>query len=52
MQLITIPFRGSREMVVEVEGSYQGKSEGLVLVRHISNPSIIQMVKIPSITVQ
>ena len=52
MQMITAPFRGAREMVLEVEGTYQGKSEGLVLVRHISNPNIIQAVKIPAISVQ
>ena len=51
IQLMAVPFRGSREMILQVEGANKGNSEGFVLVRHISNPDIIQTVKIPTITV-
>jgi hypothetical protein len=52
IQLLTIPFRGSHDMILHLEGTMKGKSEGLVLVRHISNPEIIQTIKIPSVIVQ
>ena len=52
IQLLTVPFRGSHDMILHLEGTVKGKSEGLVLVRHISNPEIIQTIKIPSVTVQ
>ena len=39
-------------MILHLEGTMKGKSEGLVLVRHISNPEIIQTIKIPSVIVQ
>jgi hypothetical protein len=52
IHLLTVPFRGSRDMILHLEGTMKGKSEGLVLVRHISNPEIIQTIKIPSVIVQ
>ena len=52
IQLLTVPFRGSRDMILHLEGIMKGQSEGLVLVRHISNPEIIQAIKIPKVTVQ
>ena len=52
IQMVTVPFCGSGNLVIQVEGACQGKSEGFVLVRHISNPNIIQTVKIPTVTVQ
>ena len=51
IQLLTVPFRGSRDMVLQVEGVNKGQSEGFVLVRHLSNPDIIQTIKIPKINV-
>jgi hypothetical protein len=51
IQLLAVPFRGSRDMVLQVEGANKGQSEGFVLVRHLSNPDIIQTIKIPKITV-
>ncbi len=52
IQLIATPFRGKARMLIEVEATQKGSSEGFVLVRHISNPDIICTVKIPKIMVQ
>jgi len=41
IQFLTVPFRGKREMILNVQASQKGESEGFVLVRHISNPDII-----------
>jgi len=45
IQYITLPFRGLRQIALEVAADYQGKSPGFVLVRHISNPNDIAAVK-------
>jgi hypothetical protein len=52
IQLITAPFRGKSTMLIEIEASQKGSSEGFVLVRHVSNPEIVSTVKIPSIIVK
>ena len=35
MQLLVVPFRGSRSMRLLLEGAYRGHAPGLVLIRHI-----------------
>lgn len=46
IQLVTVPFRGSRKMILSLEGAQKGISSGWVLVRHINNPDDIATVKI------
>ena len=52
IQLLTVPFRGSRVMTLNTEASQIGESDGYVLVRHISNPDIIATSKIGKIAVK
>jgi len=52
IQLITVPFRGSRKMLLEVDAVLKGVSEGFVLVRHINNPSVIATVKMVPVAVR
>lgn len=52
MQFVAVPFRGSKNLVVSVEGAFQGESEGFVCVRHISNPEKIVTLKTDKITVK
>lgn len=52
IQLLTVPFRGKRRMVLKLEASQIGASGGYVLVRHVSNPDMIATVRIPEITVK
>ena len=52
IQFITVPFRGSRDMVLNLEASQKGESDGYVLVRHISNPDIIATGKIEEVKVK
>ena len=52
IQLLTVPFRGSKQIVLKTAGVQKGSSEGYVLVRHVSNPNIISAVKINTVSVQ
>lgn len=52
MQFVAVPFRGSRDLTVSVEGAFRGESEGFVCVRHISNPEKIATLKTNKITVK
>lgn len=52
VQLVTVPFRGSRQMVLSIEGAQKGASIGYVLVRHLNNPDDIATVEIPEIEVR
>jgi len=52
IQFITVPFRGSGRMVLNLEATQKGESDGYVLVRHISNPDIIATGKIEVVTVK
>jgi hypothetical protein len=51
VQMMAIPFRGSRTMKLRIAGCQKGTSSGLVLVRHFHRPSEIQTIEIPSIEV-
>lgn len=52
IHLLTVPFRGSREILVHTEGAYPGESEGFITVRHINNPDDIVTVKTDKIKVE
>jgi hypothetical protein len=52
IQLLAVPFRGKAQMIIEVEASQKGASEGFVLVRHMSNPDMISTAIIPKIEVK
>ena len=52
IQFITVPFRGSGRMVLNLEATQKGESDGYVLVRHISNPDIIATGKIEVVSVK
>ncbi len=52
MQFVAVPFRGSKNLTVSVEGAFKGESEGFVCVRHISNPEKIVTLKTDKITVK
>lgn len=41
---ITVPFRGSRRIVLNLEAIYKGEGPGFVLVRHMSNPEDIKAI--------
>jgi hypothetical protein len=47
IQMLTLPFRGSRQMILKLEGALKGSSEGYVMVRHMNNPDVIATGKIP-----
>lgn len=51
IQLVAVPFRGSRTLRLFVEASQPGHSPGYVLVRHISNPQIISTLKVEDLSV-
>ncbi len=52
MQLLTVPFRGKRQLRLLLEGAYKGHSPGLVMIRHIESLSHVCGVEIPDVTVQ
>ncbi|MEW6515898.1 MAG: hypothetical protein AB1439_03185 [candidate division FCPU426 bacterium] len=51
IQLVAVPFRGSRTLRLFVEASQAGRSPGYVLVRHVSNPALITTLQLESVTV-
>jgi hypothetical protein len=52
LQVVAVPFRGSRTMRLWIEGLYPGRSPGFVAIRHLSNPADACSVPIPAITVE
>jgi len=52
IQLVTVPFRGARRMVLSLEGAVKGTSRGYVLVRHMNNPDDLATVEIADIVVR
>jgi hypothetical protein len=52
IQLVTVPFRGSRQMILSLEAAQKGVSSGWVLVRHLNNPDDIVTLKIPDLEVR
>lgn len=52
IQLIAVPFRGSKQIVLKLGAAQKGMSDGYVLVRHISNPDIIATVRTGNVTVR
>ncbi|MEW5852023.1 MAG: hypothetical protein AB2A00_24760 [Myxococcota bacterium] len=51
VQLLAVPFRGTRTMRLLLEGAYPGVSPGLVVVRHMENSADILSAAIPDVTV-
>lgn len=52
IQLLTVPFRGSGKMVLNLEAAQKGESEGIIMVRHINNPEIIVSIRINKVVVK
>jgi hypothetical protein len=52
MQVLAVPFRGSRTMNLLLEGLYPGVSDGLVAIRHLSNPAELCHVRIKDVAVR
>ncbi|MBI5494179.1 MAG: hypothetical protein HY904_04075 [Deltaproteobacteria bacterium] len=52
MQLIAVPFRGSRTLRLLLEGAFKGSSGGVVAVRHVEDVTEVFSTRIPSVTVQ
>jgi hypothetical protein len=51
MQFVAVPFRGSRQLRLLVEGAFSGSSEGVVAIRHIENVTDAQVLRIPAVVV-
>jgi hypothetical protein len=51
MQLLTVPFRGKRELRLLLEGAFPGSAPGAVAIRHIENPADHGTLAIPVVTV-
>jgi hypothetical protein len=52
IQLLAVPFRGSKRIVLKLGAAQKGASDGYVLVRHIENPDIVSTVKTGMVTVK
>jgi len=52
MQLLAIPFRGSRSMKLVLEGAYPGHSPGKVAIRHIEKAEPASIVPIRDLSVE
>lgn len=52
MQMLVVPFRGSRSMRLLLEGAYRGHAPGLVLIRHIEGAGKPAGVSIPEVSVR
>jgi hypothetical protein len=50
MQILTVPFRGSRSLRLLLEGAYRGSSAGLVVIRHIESRDLSSGVAIPEVS--
>jgi len=51
MQLLTVPFRGKRELRLVLEGAIPGTAPGAVAIRHLENPANHGALEIPTVTV-
>ena len=51
MQLVTVPFRGKRELRLFLEGVVPGTAPGAVAIRHVENPADHGALGIPAVTV-
>ena len=52
MQVIAVPFRGSRTVRLWLEGLLPGTSPGYVVVRHLQRPELTVVVKLPDVRVR
>ena len=52
IQLLAVPFRGSRQLVLKLGAAQEGVSDGYVMVRHISDPDGIATVRTGNVTVK
>jgi hypothetical protein len=52
IQLLAVPFRGSKRIVLKLGAAQKGASDGYVLVRHVGNPDIIAAAKTGKVTVK
>jgi len=52
MQLLTVPFRGKRNLRLLLEGAYKGHSPGLVMIRHIESLAHVCGVAVPEVVIQ
>jgi hypothetical protein len=52
MQLLTVPFRGSRSLRLLLEGAYRGSSPGVVLIRHIERRGQLDSIPISELTIR
>ncbi len=52
IQLVTVPFRGSKTMSLKVKAVHKGESEGFVTVRHMSDPDFVVTLKTAKIKVE
>ena len=52
MQLISVPFRGSRSLRLLLEGAFAGTSPGAVVIRHLENQGDRGALRIPEIEVK
>jgi hypothetical protein len=52
IQMLAVPFRGSRNLDLLLEGAYAGISPGMVMVRHIENSTLVATVPTPSVRVR
>jgi hypothetical protein len=51
LQLLSVPFRGSRTLRLTLEGAYTGSSSGLVAIRHLESGADHVALAIPEVTV-
>ncbi|HEY3452495.1 MAG TPA: alpha-2-macroglobulin family protein [Myxococcales bacterium] len=51
MQLLAVPFRGSKTVKLLLEGAWAGSSPGTVAIRHVENPFELGAMKLPVVTV-
>jgi len=51
MQLLAVPFRGSKTIKLLLEGAWPGSSPGSVAIRHVENPFELGAMKLPVVTV-
>jgi hypothetical protein len=52
MQLMAVPFRGSRTIKLLLEGAYKGTSAGVVAIRHVEDSTEVFSVPVPAVTVR
>jgi hypothetical protein len=52
MQVIAVPFRGSRKLELLLEGAFSGTSPSMVIVRHIENPALVSTIMGPAVSVK